>query len=489
MITVTPYGAAGEVTGSAYLVRSKRSTVLVDFGMFQGDKEDEARNVVPGEIHRADIDAVLLTHAHLDHTGRLPILVAGGYSGPIYATEAARDLAELILLDAAHIQESDYERRKRRAEKSGRKLQRTDAPLFDKDDVQKTLSLFRTIEYNTPIEVANGCVATYVEAGHMLGSASISLEITEHTSPRESANEPSAAAASGVRRILFSGDLGPPNLPYLRDPEPPTSPYDMIVMESTYGDRDHKSLDSTVEQFAEILVKAIADKGKVFIPSFAIGRAQSLLYYIAELVRERRIPRIPIYLDSPMAIKASRLYVAHNDLFDEESTELVETGDLKDDLRTLRYSETADESRAINEKKGPFVVIAGAGMCNAGRIMHHLRNNLEDPHAHVIIAGFQAYGTLGRKLVDGVSNVGIMGERKEVRASIHTLGGFSAHAGQTHLLAWLESVLHHSPSHGTTVVLTHGEDEARDVLGERISAQFNVHTVLPTQGVTLEIAE
>lgn len=476
MIEIIPYGAAGEVTGSAYLVRNADSSVLIDFGMFQGDKEDDARNVIPGALHREHPDAVLLTHAHLDHCGRLPILIGDGYRGPIYATEATRDLAELILSDAAHIQESDYERRLRRAQKKGHKLQRNDQPLFDRADVELTLDHFKKVEYKEPFVVTPTITATYHEAGHMLGSASIVLEVRDGTE-------------SKPRRIVFSGDIGAPHLPFLRDPEPPTNGFDVVVMESTYGTRNHRSIDATLEEFAGIVEKAVAQKGKILIPSFAIGRAQNLLYHLAEMVNARRIPRIPIYLDSPMAIKASKLYVNHQELFDEESTELVESGELRGGLRTLRYVETAEESKSLNGKKGPFIIIAGAGMCNAGRILHHLRNNISDPATHVLITGYQAYGTLGRKLVEGVSHVSIMGDYLPLNATVHSLGGLSAHAGQTDLLNWIGHVLGESAAPDTTVVLTHGEDESREVLGEMIAEKFNVGIVLPYQGTTLELPQ
>jgi metallo-beta-lactamase family protein len=330
------------------------------------------------------------------------------------------------------------------------------------------MSRFEIVEYDSPFEPANGLQATYVEAGHMLGSASIVLE------------------AEG-RRLLFSGDLGPPDLPFLRDPEPPPGPFNVIVCESTYGDRDHRALDETVAEFGNIIEEAVRAKGKVLIPSFAIGRAQNMLFHIAELVRERRIPRIPVYLDSPMAISATHIYTDHEDLFDEESTELVEHGTLERDLRTVRFTVTAEESRAINGKPGPFIVIAGAGMCNAGRILHHLRNNLDDPDTHVVITGYQARGSLGRKLVDGAQHVSIMGEYKEVRATIHTLGGFSAHAGQTHLLAWLGSVTKARGEHDPHILLTHGEDTARQALAERVAGMLGTEPVLPSYGISLEL--
>lgn len=475
MLEITPYGAAGEVTGSAYLVHhTGNSTVLVDFGLFQGDKEDDAKNIVPGAIHRGRLDAVLLTHAHLDHCGRLPLLIRDGYRGPIFSTEATRDLVELILRDAAHIQESDFERRKRKAERTGRKIARTEHPLFDMDDVEKTIQRFRLVEYNTPTEVAEGFTAVWVEAGHMLGSASIVLEVRNTT-------------GEDGYRVLFSGDIGQTDLPFLRDPEPPAGPFDIIVMESTYGDRDHKSLADTRSEFATVVAEAINQNGKILIPSFAIGRAQNILYHLAELIRSGRIPQIPIYLDSPMAIEASRLYAAHTDLFDAESTELVDKGALARDLRSVHFVESAQDSKAINDKHGPFIVIAGSGMCNAGRIMHHLRHNIGDPNTHVIITGYQAYGTLGRKLVEGVENVSIMGDYIPVRAQIHTLGGFSAHAGQSQLMNWLRSVLSSSGDSMTHVLLTHGEDSAREVLAELILDTLEVDVVLPTLGITLEL--
>lgn len=250
MITITPYGAAGEVTGSAYLVESEEAKVLVDFGMFQGDKDDDARNVIPGKIHRMDIDAVVLTHGHLDHCGRLPLLVREGYRGPIYATPATRDMSEVILLDAAHIQESDYERRRKRFAKRGIKMNRNDQPLYDTDDVTQTIELFEENDYNTPIDVAPGVQALFYEAGHMLGSASVELTLRD-------GNE--------QRVIVFSGDLGPPHLPFLRDAQPPAKA-DILIMESTYGDRDHKSLAETLIEFEKIVVQAVETNGKIFIP-------------------------------------------------------------------------------------------------------------------------------------------------------------------------------------------------------------------------------
>ena len=450
------------------MLETDAATVLIDFGMFQGDKDDDARNVVPGAVHRATVNAVLLTHGHLDHAGRLPVLIRDGYRGPIYCTHATRDIAEIILNDAAHIQESDYERKQRRAQRSGRKLSRYDVPLFDHEDVEQALSQMVIIEYGGTLSVATGVQAVFHDAGHLLGSASVELRIQD---------------ADRERIVVFSGDVGPQNLPFLHDPEPPRKA-DVVVLESTYGDRDHRSLEETLREFQQIIVDAVEQKGKIFIPSFAIGRVQQMMFHIAELVRDRRIPAIPIFLDSPMAIRANAVYRKHTELFDTESSQLVEGGQLLHDLRSIRVCVTADESKAINDEQGPFIVIAGSGMCTAGRIMHHIRNSISDPTSHFVIVGYQARGSLGRKLVDGAPGVKIMGEYHNVRAQIHTLGGFSAHAGQTELLDWFGAV---AQSGVSSLLLTHGEDRARKPLRDKVQERFGVSAFLPTYSEHCEV--
>ncbi len=450
------------------MLESDAATVLVDFGMFQGDKDDDARNVVPGGVHRATVNAVLLTHGHLDHSGRLPVLIRDGYRGPIYCTHGTRDIAEIILNDAAHIQEYDYERKHRRAQRTGRRLGRYDAPLFDQQDVDQTLSQIVIVEYGVMVPVATGVHAVFHDAGHLLGSASVEVRIQD---------------ADRERIVVFSGDVGPQHLPYLRDPAPPVKA-DVIVLESTYGDRDHRTLEETLNEFQQIIVDAVEQKGKIFIPSFAIGRAQQMMFHIAEMVRSKRIPAIPIFLDSPMAIKADAVYRKHTELFDTESSQLVEGGQLWHDLRSVRVCVTADESKAINDEQGPFIVIAGSGMCTAGRIMHHIRNSISDPTSHFVIVGYQARGSLGRKLVDGAPGVKLMGEYHNVRAKIHTLGGFSAHAGQTELLDWFGIV---AQSGVSTLLLTHGEDRARNPLRDKIQERFGVSAFLPAYSEHCEV--
>ena len=424
MITITPYGAAGEVTGSAYLLQTPQSRILIDFGMFQGDREDEARNLVPGELHRTMPECLILTHGHLDHCGRIPMLVRDGFKGPIYSTSATKDLAAIILADAAHIQQADYEHKARRAKRKGWRITRADEPAFDAQDVQDSLEQFVEVFYDAPTQISTDVSVVFHEAGHMLGSASVECRI---------------ALPEVTKTIVFSGDLGPLHYPILNDFEPPVSA-DVVVMEATYGDRNHKGLESTLEEFEKIVSDVIATNGKLFIPTFAIGRAQQLLFHFAELFAKKELPSIPVYLDSPMAIKALRVYENHPELFDAEATQLKRMPEFIEQLRRTIACETAEDSGAINEMVGPFVVLAGAGMCNAGRIVHHLRNNLHDPNAHVLIAGYQARGSLGRKLVEGAEIIRIMGQEIPVRAKIHTLGGLSAHAGQTDLLTWLQRI-------------------------------------------------
>lgn len=467
MLTLTPFGAAGEVTGSAYVVKNDKSSVLVDFGMFQGDKDEDARNAMPGPLHRELPNAVVLTHAHLDHCGRLPLLVRDGYAGPIFCTQATRVLTELVLRDAAQIQERDYERRERRALKSGRKVSRSDTPLYHTQDVEATLALIQIVDYDVRIEVTSGMYATFHEAGHILGSASISLDVD----------------CGGLQRtIVFSGDVGPARLPFLRDPAPPTKA-DVVVLESTYGDRDHRSIEQTLEEFAGILNGAVLQCRRIFVPSFAIGRTQQILFYYAQLRREGRVPDLPMFIDSPMAISATRIYGEHTSLFDEESSALEEAGSSALHLPNVAVLESAQDSMTINTMSGPFMVIAGSGMCNGGRILYHLRNAISSALTDILIVGYQAKGSLGRKLVDGAKDVVIMGEHHDVKASIHTLGGLSAHAGQTELVQWVHTMMASKPK----IILTHGEDLARTALAGVLLSRYGVAPTLPVYGETIEL--
>ena len=456
---ITVHGAAGEVTGSAYLVETDRARVLVDFGMFQGSPDHDAKNVLTAGLLTERLDAVLLTHAHLDHCGRLPLLMKGGYEGDIYCTSATRELAGLILRDSAKVQAYDIERRNRKRAAAGKPLL---APHYTADDVEHTVQRFRDIEYNKPFSPAEGISARYVDAGHMLGSASIELTVQEK---------------GKTRVIAFSGDIGPAGLAIIRDAVN-FKRADVVFLESTYGDRDNKPLKETLAEFRAIIEDAINRKARVLVPTFAVGRSQQILYHLDELFCAGVIKPFAIYLDSPMAIEASRIYRSHPDLFDEEATAMERACEIIRGHNHVIPTPTPQESMKLNDTPGPCMIMAGSGMCNAGRILHHLKHGLSRPDTVVTIVGYQAEGSLGRQLVDGAKSVRIFGEPVEVNARIHTLNGFSAHAGQTGLLKWFGFLAPSKP----IVVLTHGEPRGREPLAELIRKRHGLNPVLPLQG-------
>ena len=453
--------SGGEVTGSAYYVQTNQASVLVDCGLFQGGRKSEALNRPP-TAPKQKLDAVLLTHGHLDHTGRLPLLARRGHTMPVFATPATMEMAALIMRDSARIQLSDNERQNRKLVRAG---QAPVEPLYTPDDAEKIIQLLRPVPYQQLVPVAPGIQAIWAESGHMLGSASIQLLVEED---------------GKTRRVVFSGDLGPKGALILKDFEP-FKQADLVFMESTYGDHDHRPLRETVDELVEIVKDAVNHGGKLLVPTFAVGRAQLIMSLLAWMFRTKKVKPFPLFLDSPMAIQATNIYVNHRDLFDEQMTRFIRERPLREDLKTLKACVTAEDSKKINDQPGPCLVMAGAGMCNAGRILHHLKANLWKPETHVLIVGYQGEGSLGRRLVDGEKLVSIHGEKVCVKAKIHTLSGFSGHAGQTDLLAWLSALAPVKPR----VVLTHGEDEPRQMLAEKIQQRFKLKPVLAAFGETI----
>lgn len=479
------FGAAGEVTGSCTLLETRSARVLIDFGLHQGDRSSEARNRRPPPIDAPGLDAVVLTHAHIDHAGRMPMLPGlGGGAVRVWATPATCDLCGIMLRDSAHLQEADAERDARHYERdvararlraSAADGERSPAepepplpPLYTQADVEAFLPMLAPLAFHQAKEIAPGVTLRLTPAGHILGSASAELTV----------REPGAQE----KRVVFSGDLGPRGLPLLADAER-LEHADVVVLESTYGDRDHRPLSATLEEFEKIISDAAWEKEKVLIPAFAVGRSQQIMFHLAELGMRGRLPRFPVWLDSPMGIAATALYAKHEAELEASCMPVLAHARRPGSVPEFRFARTGDESRALNGLEGAAVIIAASGMCSGGRILHHLRHNLWRRGVHVVIAGYQPAGSLGRRLVDRAPTVRIFGETIPVRADIHTLGGFSAHAGQTDLLWWAESVLGGRPR----LILNHGEDGPRAALAAKIKERWGTPATLPQYGETVEL--
>ena len=464
MIRIRFCGAVGEVTGSGYLVETPRARVLVDFGIFQGGHDARARSRSLGPLDPGRLAAVVLTHAHIDHSGRLPLLASRGFRGALFATPATLDLTEILLADLARLEEQDVARENRRRERTG---QAPLEPLFTPRDVERLHAHAHPLALGRRETVAPGVRARLHEAGHILGSASVALEIED---------------GDAERTLVFSGDLGPCGAPILRDPDPPP-PADLVFVESTYGGRERPSQEETVAALRAIVRRAAERRERIVVPAFAVGRTQTLLYHLAEAIREGAVPELPIFLDSPMAAAATDVYARHRELYDEEFGALVRRHQLREDLRGLRIVESVEESKALNEREGPCLIISASGMCEGGRVVHHLRHSLWREDACVVLVGYMAAGTLGRALAEGAERVVVLGDEVPVRARVHHLEGFSAHAGHSELLAWLEG-----PARaGARIALVHGEDDARAALHAALAARCGIDALRPGPDDTVEL--
>jgi metallo-beta-lactamase family protein len=451
-------GAARNVTGSRYLLEIDHTRILVDCGLYQ-ERNLTSRNWAPFPIPPGTIDAVLLTHAHLDHCGLIPKLVREGFQGKIYCTEATSEISQIILLDSAYLQEEDAAFKKRRHKRERRKSPFPEVPLYTVDDARAAISLFSPVKYGETVRVNELVKVTFREAGHVLGSSIIRVEVNHN---------------GETRRLVFSGDVGRWDKPILRDPSV-LHEVDYILVESTYGDRVHKATADIPDHLAEIINSTHKVGGNIIIPSFALERSQEILYYMNQLLIEDRIPHLWVFLDSPMAIKITEVFKRHPELFDEEMSTLVRQNNSPFDFPNLIMTETADQSKAINHITGTVMIIAGSGMCTGGRIKHHLVSNITRKESTALFVGYQAIGTLGRQIVDGAKRIRILGQYYPVRARIEQIHGFSSHADRNELLKWLSN-LQKAPRR---VFVVHGEAESAQRFGKFLTKQTGWKVSVP----------
>ncbi len=449
-------GGAKTVTGSATLLEWGSLKWLVDCGMFQGSRHVEERNWHVEPYRPKDLSFILLTHAHIDHSGLIPRLVREGFRGKVICTKATFDLCEEMLRDSGHIQEMEAEWKSRKNKRSGGKEA---FPLYSVEDAERSLQYFHPVGYNEVILPASGMKVRFQDAGHILGSAIIEIWIQE---------------GGQERKLVFSGDLGAHGHPIVKDPST-VQEGDVLWLESTYGNRLHKTMEETLQEFLNIIQEAIHDQAKVIIPAFAVERTQDIIYTIGQWIRKGLIPSIPVYIDSPLAISATEIFKKNPDCFDEETKEILLGGENPLELPQMIYSRTTEESKAINEDSRPGIIIAASGMCDAGRIQHHLKHHLWREKSHIVIIGYQAEGTIGRRIVDGAKVIRLLGEEIAVKARIHTIGGFSAHADQKGLLEWLSRFT--NPR--LQIFVNHGEEKISMELARLIRQQFHLNASIP----------
>jgi len=462
------WGAARTVTGSMHLIKVNGYNILLDCGLYQGRRKEafERNRNLPFEA--TEIDALILSHAHIDHTGNVPTLVKQGYSGPIWATPATRDLCATMLADSAHIQESDVAYVNKRRLKRG---QKPFEPLYRQEDALKSLELFQTISYNRPFGVAPGVQVHFQEGGHMLGSASVTLDIEEE---------------GQQKRLVFSGDIGRKHLPILRDPAP-VQGADYVIMESTYGQRYHEPMDQALSTLKELVLDIVDNKGKLIVPAFAVGRTQELVYALHVLTDQGEIPNIDIFVDSPLAVNATEIFRLHPEVYDRETRDFLAESHSRDPFgfEQVSYVREVRDSKALNDLTHPAVIISTSGMCEAGRILHHLKNNIGDPRNIILFVGYQAEHTLGRKILEGQAVVPIFGDDYPVKAKVMKLNGYSAHADHNGLLNWLKAAQEGAKL--KKLFLVHGEPENALALAKAARQQGVPEAHVPERGAIYDL--
>ena len=453
---ITFVGATRIVTGSCFHIQTKEANLLIDCGLFQGTRENEQRNSEPFPFEPSEIDCLLLTHAHLDHSGLIPKLVKEGFRGKILATKATVDLCKVMLLDSAHIHERESIWTNKKRMRAGKPPIQ---PLYTVDDAENSFQYLQGFDYRETVDLEKGVKVRFQDAGHILGSASLELWV------REDGKE---------KKLVFSGDIGQKGLPIVKDPAI-IEEGDYVFTESTYGNRKHKNSEETIKEFLKAISESLERGGNVIIPAFAVGRTQNILSILKQLSKEGKLNNLKVFLDSPMAIRATSITLNHPECFDEETLELVKEGKLSGSGLSLTFTEKVEESREINKIKSGAIIISASGMCNAGRIRHHLKHNLWRPECSVVFVGYQARGTLGRIIIDGAKVVRLFGEEIAVKAKIYTIGGFSAHADQDGLIDWLSN-FKNKPER---IFVMHGEEETALSFADTIKKQLNVDAYVP----------
>jgi metallo-beta-lactamase family protein len=506
-ISIQFLGAAGCVTGSQFLLTVGARRVLVDCGMFQGSPQEVERNQMPFAFEPSTLDALLLTHAHLDHCGRTPALTRAGFAGPIHATHGTVDLTEIVLRDSAKLQVEFTNRWNRRQARKAERADQADAetqseaavqetddpslperlrharpegrteirkPLYDEHDVERAMEQMRGCDYGAVVEITDGVSAVFHDAGHILGSAIIELRVAD---------------GGGDHTIVFSGDLGRDGSPILRDPTPVTHA-EFVVVESTYGNREHAPHDTAIDELVAAVGEVASDEGVLLVPAFAIGRTQELIWVLDDLVRDGRIPRVPLYLDSPMASRATDVYLDHPETYDDETQQLLRSGDSPLNYPGQQFTDSVEESKAIRSANRPIMVVASSGMLTGGRIMHHLKDFLPDPTCTLLFIGYQGEGTLGRHIQDGGRSARIDGEEVAVRCRVRSISGFSAHADQHELEAWLGHFGKATAQNGRpkTVFIVHGDPDAAEAFAGRIRSELGMEAFVPTHRQSVELA-